>query len=97
MPFSSEEINRFFSAFFGQKHPFFTLFFRLFRIKSLFFGKNTHFFGRNKDNFGRNTLLFGRNRHKWGRYSVFLPMKTAMPEQTDTAADYDTVNEKETV
>ena len=80
MPFSSEEINRFFSAFFGQKHPFFTLFFRLFRIKSLFFGKNTHFFGRNKDNFGRNALFFGRNRHKWERNSGFLPMKKAMSE-----------------
>lgn len=89
MPFFSEEINRFFSAFFGQKHPFFTLFFRLFRIKSLFFGKNTHFFGRNKDNFGRKGYFFRRNRHKWERNSVFLPVKKAMPECTDTAPDYE--------
>ncbi|MCL1609475.1 hypothetical protein [Marseilla massiliensis] len=90
MPFSSEEIRMIFCPFSGQKHPIFTLFFS-------FFGRKAYFFGRNKYNFGRNTILFGRNRHKWGRNSVFLPMKKAMPEQTDTAADYDTVNEKETV
>ena len=72
-----------FCPFSGQKHPIFTLFFRFFGRKAYFFGKNTHFFGRNKDNFGKN--------------SVFLPMKKAMSELTDTAADYDTVNEKETV
>ena len=57
--------------FSGQKHPFFTLFFRLFRVKSLFFGENAHSFGRNRDNFGRNTLFSRRNRHKWERNSVF--------------------------
>jgi hypothetical protein len=90
MPFSSEEINRLFCAFFGQKHPFFTLFFRLFGIKSLFFG-------RNKDNFGRNALFLRRNSYKWVRNYGFCQLKRRCPECSGTAPDYEYKMKKKSV